>query len=266
MNIRLIGITFIGICLLGGLIVGFFSHSIEAALTLPLEIRTNRGTPTPTKNQPLAPTATAKPSMPSTPTAGGVTILAQDSFHRANQVFWGTASDGRQWTGDANSIEVFSIVGGAGHIDHAQGAFNAVLGSANTNAEVIFSGVTNQFVQDQVNMGAVLRWTSGNNWYKALIDGTRLQILRRVNGQITPLGSVPFAARGGILYTLRFRAVGAALFAKAWPGNQPEPTGWMLTTMDTSLSTGLGGLRFLLQSGTVVKVTAFRETTVNNMI
>ncbi len=210
---------------------------------------------------------TTKPTMPSTPTAGGVTILAQDTFKRANQVFWGTSSDGRQWNGDANSIEVFSVVSGTGQIDQAQGTFNAILGPTMTNAEVVFSGIVNQFAQGAtVNVGAVLRWTDANNWYKALIDGSKLQILRRVSGKTTSLGTFPLNAKGGTSYTLRFRAVGASLFVKAWQSNQPEPNGWMLNVMDTALSKGLGGLRFLMQNGVVIKVTSFRETTVAGMI
>ncbi len=186
MKLRWIGFTFIVICMLIGLLAGFFSHSIEAALTVPLNIRASQATSTSSKMGPGSPVGTAKPSMPSTPTAGGVTILAQDTFKRANQVFWGTASDGRQWASDANSIEVFSVVSGAGQIDHAQGTFNAILGPVNTNAEVVFSGIVNQFTQGgTVNMGALLRWTDANNWYKALIDGSKLQILRRVNGKTT---------------------------------------------------------------------------------
>lgn len=261
MNTRWIGITFIGACIIVGLITGLFSRSIEAALTLPLSVRLSQVMATSTKMTPVLPIGTAQPTMPSTQATGGVSNLAQDTFKRANQVFWGTATDGRQWTGDANSIEVFSIVGNAGQIDHAQGTFNAILGSVTTNAEVIFSGTVNQFATGgAVNMGAVLRWTDDNNWYKALIDGSNLQILRRVNGKTTSLGSVPFRAQAGISYTLRFRAVGAALFVKAWQSNQPEPNAWMLTVMDTMLSKGSGGLRFLVQNGSAIKVTSFQET------
>ena len=198
MKMRWIGITFLGICIIVGLSTGFLSPSIQAALTLPLSVRVGRVVATPAKTVPVSPTGTVRPVMPSTPTTGAVTILAQDSFKRADQVFWGTATDGRQWIGDANSIEVFSIVGVAGQIDHAQGAFNAILGPATTNAEVDFSGTVNQFaVGAVVNMGAVLRWTDNNNWYKALINGSNLQILRRVKGTTTSLGSVPFSAQGG---------------------------------------------------------------------
>jgi hypothetical protein len=267
MKIRWIGIILIVICMLGGLIAGIFSHSIEAALRMPLMAKGDQTAPTSTRQGTAIPVGTAKPSMPSTPTAEGVTTLAQDTFKRANQVFWGTASDGRQWAGDANSIEVFTIAGGVGQVDHAQGTFNAILGPANTNIEIVFSGIVNQFVQGgKVNMGGVLRWTDANNWYKGLIDGSKLQILKRVNGKTTSLGSVPFNAQGGTSYTLRFRAIGAALFIKAWQSNQPEPNGWMLTMMDTTLSKGFGGLRFLMQNGSVITVTSFRETTVKGMI
>jgi hypothetical protein len=267
MKFRWIVFTFIVICMLMGLLAGFFSHSLEAALTVPLKVATSRPTSTPSQMGPGGPVETAKPTMPSTPTVDAVTTLAQDTFKRANQVFWGKSSDGRQWIGDANSIEVFSVVNGTGQIDHAQGAFNAILGPANTNIEVVFSGIVNQFAQGStVNMGAVLRWTDANNWYKALIDGTKLQILRRVNGNTTSLGSVTFSAQGGTSYTLRFRAVGAALFVKAWQSNQPEPNGWMLTVMDITLSKGFAGLRFLMQNGVVIKVSLFRETTVTGLI
>ena len=257
MKIRWLVTSFLFLCICGGLIAGLFSRSIEAALTAPLSLKTSTSSPV----------ATAKPSMPPAPTTTGGTALAQDTFHRRNQVFWGTASDGRQWTGDANSIEVFSVAGGAGQVDHAQGTFNAILGPINTNLEVIFSGAVNQFTQNgSVNIGAVLRWSDANNWYKALIDGNKLQILKRVNGKTTSLGSAPFSARGGTSYTLRFRTIGAALSVKAWPTNQPEPGNWMLTVMDTALSTGFGGLRFLLQNDTVIRVTSFHETAINNLV
>ena len=93
-----------------------------------------------------------------------------------------------------------------------------------------------------------------------------MQILKRVNGKTTALGSVPFGARGGTSYTLRFRAVGTILFVKAWQSNQAEPNAWMLTVMDTTLAKGSGGLRFLMQNGAAIKVTSFRETTGKGLI
>ena len=267
MKTRWMSITFLSICMIAGLSTALLSHSIETALTLPLSIRMGPVATTPAKSAPAPPSGTVRPVMPSTPTAGAVTILAQDSFKRANQIFWGTSTDGKQWIGDANSIEVFSIAGNAGQVDHAQGAFNAILGPATTDSEVVFSGMVNQFTAGAtVNMGAVLRWTDNNNWYKALINGSNLQILRHVKGTTTALGSVPFNAQGGVTYTLRFRAIGATLFIKAWQSNQHEPDAWMLTEMDTVLSKGSGGLRFLVQTGSVIRITSFHVTSVPVMI
>jgi hypothetical protein len=47
------------------------------------------------------PLAGALAAAPSAAAAGSV--LAQDSFQRPNQTFWGTASDGHVWAGDANN-------------------------------------------------------------------------------------------------------------------------------------------------------------------
>ncbi|HKV59572.1 MAG TPA: hypothetical protein VJO32_14860, partial [Ktedonobacteraceae bacterium] len=113
-----------------------------------------------------------------------------------------------------------------------------------------------------VNIGAALRWKDGNNWYKALIDGTKLQILSRVNGVTTSLASMPFAAKDGATYNLRFRAMGANLFARAWQSGQPEPTTWMLTVANTALTQGLGGVRVLVLNTTVIRVTSFLETSI----
>lgn len=264
MNTRLLIFTTLGICLIGGLIAAIFAPSIEAALTLP-GVNT-RHTITPVR-RPAMPTATPIPTMPS-PISNNVNILARDTFQRPDQAFWGTASDGRVWAGDANTINAFSIVQHAGQVDQQQGIFNAILGPTTTDAEVVFSASINQINPNSVNIGAVLRWTDNNNWYKAFINGTELVILKRIQGSTIQLGAIPFSAQSGQSYTLRFRALGATLFARVWRSNDPEPTGWMLTCTDTGtlLLTGSGGLRVALQIDTIVRVTSFLETSVTGMI
>ena len=110
------------------------------------------------------------------------------------------------------------------------------------------------------NLGAVLRWTDTNNWYKAYINGTTLVVQKKVNGTTTIIGSASFAATGGTSYTLRFRVVGATLYARVWQTVSTEPTNWMITVTDTSLSSGFCGLRMLTQSGTTASYTAFLAT------
>jgi hypothetical protein len=267
MRLRWIAFTLITLCLIGGLVAGIYARSIEAALTTQPANNAQsvagpgKATPTPTPPASGKPTPPAKSSV--TPLPGGMSVLAHDTFRRAPQVFWGTASDGHAWRGDANSIEVFSIAQNAGLIAAGQGAFNAILGPAITDAEIVASVSANHFAAGGfVNIGIALRWMDGNNWYKALINGTQLEILSRVRGATTVLASMPFIAHDGVSYTLRFRALGARLLVKVWQSNQPEPANWLLQATDTALAQGMGGIRVVLQNTTIIRVTSFLETTI----
>jgi hypothetical protein len=183
--------------------------------------------------------------------------LAQDTFQRQNQQLWGTASDGRTWGGDANKTNAFSIANGVGQIADAQGTLNALLGQSGTNMEVMVSGSLNHFDDGDVNLGVVLRWSDANNWYKVLIDGTHVTLLKRVKGVTTTLATAPFQAQDGKMYSLRFQAIGAMLFARAWPVGSPEPQTWTLNVTDTTLTTGQAGVRVLIEEQSVVNIITF---------
>ncbi len=199
------------------------------------------------------PTLSPSPSVTPSPTAG--VTLAQDTFQRANQTYWGTASDGQKWGGDANSSQVFSIVGNSGQLANGYTSYSAVLGPTATNAQILFSGSMSSF--NNTNMGAVLRWTDGNNWYKAYIDGANLVIQKKVNGSTTILNETAFVAQAGISYTLRFSVVGSTLSAKVWQTGSSEPGNWMATATDSTFQSGYCGLRILVQNGTTAHITAF---------
>lgn len=207
-------------------------------------------------------TPVGTPPVTATPVAMN-TILAQDTFQRADQLFWGMASDGQVWHGDAATQTAFSIAGQMGQIGRSNGFFNATLGPMVANAEIQFSGSLSLFRQS--NMGAVLRFIDANNCYKAYIDGTDLVILKRQAAIATRLGAIPFKALAGVTYTLRFRAIGTTLSAKVWPANQAESPGWMLTVSDAALQSGFGGLRVLIGTNTVVHIASFREMTAMGM-
>src|SRR5258708_35932245 len=74
------------------------------------------------------------------------------------------------------------------------------------------------------NLGAVLRWSNTNNWYKAYINGTSLDLKKKVKGETTIFGSVRFITTKGTSYTLRFRVVGTTLYARGWQTATTEPT------------------------------------------
>jgi hypothetical protein len=192
--------------------------------------------------------------------------IAQDTFQRQDQVLWGTSSDTNRWNGDANNPNdqtVFSIVNQSGQVANGQGTFNALLGPTTIDADVTIGAQINAFTGN-VNLGVVLRWQDANNWYKALIDGTRLRMIRDLQGTTDTLGSVPFNAQGGRLYDLRFRALGAMLLAKVWLAGTQQPTTWMIVTSDRSLNTGQSGIRVVMLRNTIVTVKTFQDTMANN--
>ncbi len=214
---------------------------------------TSTPTPTPTyspTSTPIPPTATATP--------GGT--VAKDTFQRANQTLWGTASDGQAWSSDASSSSAFAITNNTGIVSNTgSNSYSAILGPSGTNAEVLMSGSLSSY--SNANFGAVLRWTDGNNWYKAYIDGNTFYIQRKVAGTATMLKSTPFTASANTSYTIRFQVSGTTLNAKVWATGSAEPSGWTLTTSDSSLTSGHVGMRVLTQSGKAT-FTAFQATTI----
>ena len=205
-----------------------------------------------------SPTATTAPTLtPTTPTSGQT--LGQDTFQRANQSHWGNASDKQTWGGDANKLNAFSISGNAGVVSSSGATtYNAVLGKSATNAQVVVSGSLSNY-SNNANFGSVLRWTSSNNAYKAYINGNTFYIMRIVSGTTTFIASTAFTAKANTSYTIRFRVYGSTLNAKVWATGSAEPSAWMLTTSDTSLTTGYAGIRVLTQSGTA-RFTSFQAT------
>jgi hypothetical protein len=187
-------------------------------------------------------------------------VLAQDNFQRRNQPFWGDASDGSVWGADANTSSAFSIVAGTGRVTGGKGFFTAILGLRRASSEVVCAGSVSHFDGSRNNLGAVLRWTDNNHFYKAYFDGAGLILVKKSAGVSTELAAVPFAAHDGVNYSLRFRAWGTQLLVRAWPSAEPEPGRWMIQVVDSTLTTGFGGLRALLETGITVTVTRFRET------
>ncbi len=203
------------------------------------------------------PTPTTSPTAPtSTPTPGQV--VAKDTFQRANQAHWGTASDGHTWGGDSGNINAFAITGNTGVVANGGStSYSAVLGPSIGDVEVLVNGSLSSYAN--ANFGAVLRWTDSNDWYKAYIDGGVFYIQKKVAGTATVLTSTPFTAQANTAYTIRFQAFGSTLNAKVWATSSAEPSGWTLTTSDTSLTTGYTGVRVLTQAGTAT-FTSFQAT------
>lgn len=252
-----VGCVLVGLMVLVSTISAFFTPSILAALMIPATPSNRSNTNTASTTQPTM-NAPKTGSMPS-PTAMTASVLAQDTFQRNNQRLWGTASDGQTWGGNANSSQSFAIDGQTGFVGNVQGVFDAILGPRTTDADVTFSGSLTFFGNGSSNIGSLLRWMDTNNWYKAYLDGTQLILLKKVAGNLTRLNVVVFPTQSNKEYTLRFRVVGSMLMAKAWLTDQAEPSNWMVTANDTSLTAGFGGLRVVVQKGVVARIHMFTE-------
>jgi hypothetical protein len=262
MNGRLLIVTLLVMLVIGGLFAGLFAGSIERTLMVP---PSRLAAPTTALKQSVKVQVT--PTMPSQmPQLFPVNPMALDTFQRQNQPLWGTSSDTNRWDGDANNPNdqtIFSVVNQSGQIANGPGTFNALLGPATADADVTISAQINTFTGN-VNLGVVLRWQDANNWYKALIDGTRLRVIRNLQGTTDTLSSVLFNAQGGRLYDLRFRVLGTMFLAKVWLAGTQQPTAWMIVTTDRGLNTGQGGIRVVMLRNTVVTIKSFQETMANN--
>jgi hypothetical protein len=264
MHGRLLIVTLLVMLVIVGLFAGLFAGSIERALMAPAS---RSATPTAVlKKQPARVQVT-----PTISTMSGqmqTNLIAQDTFQRQNQALWGTSSDTNRWDGDANNPNdqtIFSIIDQSGQIANGQGTFNALLGPATADADVTISAQINTFTGG-ANLGVVLRWQDANNWYKALIDGTRFRMIRNLQGTMDTLASMPFNAQGGRLYDLRFRALGAMLLAKVWLSGNQQPTTWMIVTTDSGLNNGQSGIRVVLLRNTIVTIKSFQDAMTGNNV
>ncbi len=268
MTTRMLALTLLTLCMLGGLAAALFAPALAATLTVPATPAAGQIATPPNVEPMQSPAGQTPPSTPQpTQLASGVTVLAQDTFQRPDQALWGQSSDGQIWSGDANSSSRFSIANNAGRISGGTGSAQAIMNVSSQDAELLVNGTVSQFnARGATNLGAVLRWQDAHNWYKALIDGNKLQLLKSVQGKISVLATLPFSAVGGTTYKLRFRVLGSYLFTKAWSSAQAEPANWMLMVIDTALRVGSGGIRVLLADGVVIRVDSFVETTVPKVL
>lgn len=221
------------------------------------------GTVQPTPTFTPTPTPTPKPTTTPTPTptpVGG--LIADDTFVRSNQTFWGKASDGQIWGGDVSSNKVFSIHSNTGQEYNANNStYIGVLGPSVADAEVL-AKVKSTSVSSNNNIGVILRETSTNNYYYAYLNGTQLVVMKIVAGTKTVLTTASFTAVNNTLYDIRFRVIGSTLYAKAWRNSTSEPIGWTTKPVtDTSLSgSGHVGIYTIEQSGVTINYTFFQAT------
>ncbi len=239
------GLSTAGVVVAGGIAWEFLSHNASHTSPQTTSQTTKKVTSSPTQRTP-------------TPIPG---LLAQDTFSRSNQTYWGTATDHLLWGGDANKLSDFAISSGMGQIHRTasgKSLYTAVLGTAHADSEVKAIASVDQF--NPSHIGVILRYTDDNNYYKVFFDGSNLNMIRRLGGNNTTLQSIPFPAQANTPYTTRFQVIGTTLRARVWQTSQTEPTNWLLTATDNTFQSGLGGFRPQVNQNVTFRAALFQET------
>lgn len=233
------GLLLLTLLLLGDGVAALSSAQIQAALAL--------NTPMPHVN-----------SLVAAPLGGSQVILARDTFQRADQAYWGTSSSGQNWLEDAQTDRNFTISHGAGLVRAAPSCIfcEAILGLVESDLEVTFTASLTRYGPSA--LCAILRWDEPDTFYKMVLDGQSLTLVRVMGGMIVPLQSIAFPARNDALYTFRFRADGTQLSAMVWPANQPPPADWQMSVQDSALTAGRAGIGLQLQNNTQAKIITFQ--------
>ena len=162
------------------------------------------------------------------------TTIAQDTFARANQSGWGTASGGGTWSAGAG----LSIASNKGTISYTGASQFETLGSVSTadgNGIVRFS-----LQPGSETAGILLREQSNGNGFLARYDGNgNLVFMYRTTGASGPWTTVvrvPFTITAGQAYWLRFEAQGSNVMFKGWRDGTTEPSSWTWSGTNTIIS------------------------------
>ncbi|MEO8695675.1 MAG: RHS repeat-associated core domain-containing protein [Acidimicrobiales bacterium] len=208
-----------------------------------------------------------------TPTSGtGGTIIA-DSFTGTNGSGWNATNWTTSSHGSGATVDIQSNAGRMS-INAGLGRGRA-LGTAatdNTDAEVLTK------VKFDNTSGGVfgLTWLRGSTTWNST-DGEILtngyfvwvqasgafSISKIVSNVETGLASGTFTPAANAFFNLRFRAQGNMLQAKIWQDGTTEPSGWTLSTTDSSITTS--GRAALSSMGGIASTVTFDEYSLTNL-
>ncbi|WP_143194202.1 hypothetical protein [Micromonospora sp. CB01531] len=184
-----------------------------------------------------------------------------DLFNRTVSNEWGTSTSERQWTTGGGAASAFFVNGTDAGV--FVGAVN------NLYYGYFLTNTFNQRVRGRIQFpkipvggnftGWVLgRMTDPNNYYVAQLTLNTsgrmiLSLLKRVGGTLTGLSGAnvdlgPWVVNSA--WYVKLEVFNTSISAKAWSESATEPSGWQLSTIDTSLSAGsLAGLGVRAEAG-----------------
>ncbi len=190
-------------------------------------------------------------------------LLVQDTFVRANQTGWGTASNGMVWSPSSSAM---SIAGNEGVISNTASSLFPTLGTGTTadgNGLVRFS-----VASTADTAGIALRMQSNGNVYLGRYDGLgHLQFEYKIGTTWTHVSQVNFTPAVNTFYWMRFQVQGTNVSQKVWAYGTTEPAGWAWQGSVSGInSAGLMGLYAYAGSGTPVQFDNFSVSAVGNPV
>ena len=168
-----------------------------------------------------------------------MTTLATDTFVRANQSGWGTASDGINVWSLVRGTTTLAIASNQGTDTVTSGGTFAVIRcgsgtSADTEQVLTFKRQTSADLS-----GIVCRYTDNSNWYNVNIGAytNNLVFSKNVAGSYTDVAFGPSVTPTlADNYSIRFRCIGTTIQARMWDTTGAEPGTWDINITDSSLS------------------------------
>jgi len=183
------------------------------------------------------------------------TPVVLDTFTRTVSSNWGTSDTLQVWTITAGTAADFSATGTDARIAHT--AVNAthsiVLGSialvdqdlrTSDDSTLAAAPLTQDFVDFYD-----IRFVDASNHYRLNVarkvaNTVTLELVKVVAGVTTTIAAATVAP--GVVpankINIRFQAIGTQIWAKAWLFGQVEPTSWLVSAVDSSI-TAAGNLR-----------------------
>ena len=197
------------------------------------------------------------------------TPFALDAFNRTISSNWGSADLGGAWT-KAGTATNFNVTGGVGTIkmSAAGNGPSVTLGSVSSSDTEVDLGLS--LDKAATGAGTLLsveprRVASGDGYVvqvKYLADGSvSLLLNKRVSGTTTVLATAPVSGltvSPGDVLDIRAQVTGTSpttLRAKLWKDGSSEPSGWTVSTTDSSAS---------LQSAGYLALAAYLSGTATN--
>lgn len=167
-------------------------------------------------------------------------VFQQDTFTRANQSGWGTASGGGTYT-TLVGAPTLSIASNEGKATGIASDFAVYLGGTITDSEALVRFSNSDAPSN--NTGIYLRFADANNFYRCFASATTLSIDKKVAGTFTAgIGTSAFATTSNTFYWIRFHVQSNNLLARIWADGSGEPGTWSINITDNSLTSGHVGL------------------------